>query len=122
MTINKHCSGATPEESCEKLKDAVVAFDKDDAEEFYIIVRIANFFENLGFLGRKEYIIREDALELFGTTARNYWNLFSALIKYLRYEREEPQADAWIYFEDFALGFPNKERTLAKNPSVLTKN
>ena len=84
-----------------------MAFDEADDEEFYIIVRIADFFENLGFLGRKKYIIREDALELFGDTARNYWNLFSALVKYLRTERVNPQPGAWVYFEDLALGFPN---------------
>ncbi len=112
--VNQYCSGTTPEEECQNLKEAIVTFDETDAEEFYIIVRISNFFENLGFLGRKEYIIREDALELFGAAARYYWNYFSATAQYLRFEAVKKQPDAWIYFEDFASGFPNEKERLQK--------
>ncbi len=121
MLVNKYCHGITPEESCQNLKKAVVYFDKTDMEEFYIIVRIANFFENLGFLGRKGYIIKEDSVELFGPTAKNYWNMFSSLVKYHRCEREDPQPDAWLYFEDFALGFPNKKERLRKTQALFQR-
>lgn len=121
MLVNQYCSGSTQEESCQNLKEAVVTFDENDAEEFYIIVRIANFFENLGFLGRKKYIVKEDALELFGTTAKNYWKLFSDLVKYLRHERVDKQSDAWIYFEDFASGFPNNKERLQQIQAFFRK-
>lgn len=37
MMVNKYCHGTTPEESCQNLKGAVVAFDKNDAEEFHYL-------------------------------------------------------------------------------------
>jgi len=89
----------------------LIRFDATNAEEFFVMIRIANFFENLGFLGRKKYLNKKDALELFGDTAKSYWNLFSAFVSYQREEREKKQPAAWIYFEDLAAGFTKKPNT-----------
>ena len=114
--INQYSSAPTLEEGSQKLKKVMISFEDKDAQEYFTMLRIANFFENLGFLGWKKYLKRKDALDLFGDTAENYWNLFSALVKYDKYERSDPQPNAWVYFEKLALGFP-KEKGLEKNPN-----
>jgi len=103
--IHDYSHSSNSEEAPQSLKEALKTFEETNAEEFFIMIRIANFFENLGFLGRKKYLDRKDALELFGDTAQNYWNLFSAFVSYQREEREEKQPRAWVYFEDLASRF-----------------
>lgn len=112
--INQHCCAENLHESPKKLKEAMKAYEDKDAEEYYIMLRVANFFENLGFLGYKKYLNKNDAIDLFGDTAENYWNLFSAMAKYDKCEREDRQPEAWVYFEELALGFPNKKERLLK--------
>lgn len=112
--INKHCCAPDLDACSQKLKEAMKNYEDDDAEEYYTMLRVANFFENLGFLGHKKYLKRKDAIDLFGDTATNYWNLFSAMAKYDRYEREDPQPEAWVYFEELASEFPNKKGRLHK--------
>ena len=106
--VNEYAKGSTQEEKSKTLKDTMVSLDEANAEEYLTAVRIANFFENLGFLTCKDYLTREDALELFGGAARNYWNLFSALAQYDRSERDVKRTDVWIYFEKLALEASNK--------------
>ncbi len=112
--INKHCCAPDLDACSQKLKEAMKNYEDDDAEEYYIMLRVANFFENLGFLGRKKYLKRKDAIDLFGDTVANYWNLFSAMAKYDRYEREDPQLEARVYFEELASEFSNKKGRLQK--------
>jgi hypothetical protein len=110
--INQHCGNSTMEEASQKLKESLKSWDETDAEEFYSVVRLANFFENLGYLVCNGHLGREDALELFGSTAKRYWELLFVSINYHRTERENPQPDAWIYFEYLAKGCQNKNRCL----------
>ena len=107
--INRCCRGSTPEEAPQKLKESMISFDKTDAEEYFIILRVADFFENLGFLTSKGYLNRNDALGLLGSATKNYWYLFSAWTNYERYERCNPHPNEWEYFEKLALEFPNEK-------------
>lgn len=110
--VNQYAYGSTPEEASKNLKEAMISFDEANAEEYLTMVKIANFFENLGFLACKHYLTREDALELFGGATRNYWNMFSALAKYDKSERDDKRPDVWIYFEKLALEVSKKKDAL----------
>jgi len=111
--INQYGCGSTLEEASKNLKKSLIAFEKDNTEEYYIIVRVPNFFENLGLLVCTGYLNRNDAVELFGGATKNYWRLFSAVINYDRSERDEPRPDVWVYFEKLAQGSP-KNKALGK--------
>jgi len=108
--ISQHACGKTAEETADKFKESMISLDNNNAEEYLVMVKVANFFENLGFLTcKKDYLTREDAIELFGGAARHYWNMFSALAKYDRSEREVKRPDVWIYFEKLALEVLKKQ-------------
>lgn len=107
--INQYGYGSTPEEASQNLKEAMISFDEANTEEYFIMIRVANFFENLGLLTCKNYLKPKDALELFGGAAKNYWNIFSVWANYARHKRDNPHPDAWVYFEKLALEFPKEK-------------
>ena len=110
--INKYSEGSTPEEASQNLKESIKSFLEANAREFFIMLRLANFFENLGYLTYKGYLDHKQALELFGSAAKRYWGLFLGYVNYQRNERPQTQPDAWIYFEGLVRGFPKKNKCL----------
>jgi len=110
--INQHAGGSTLEEGSHNLRESLVSLDEANAEEYFIMIRIANFFENLGFLVYKDYLNRKDALELFGSSAQRYWKLFFEFTSYRRYDGTPKQRDAWIYFESLSSIIPKENRCL----------
>ena len=110
--INQHAGELTLEEASKSLKELLVSLDKTNAEDYFIMVRIANFFENLGFLVCIGYLNHKDAYELFGASAERYWKLFSEFTNYRRYGGEPKQRDAWIYFESLGTRIPKENRCL----------
>ena len=110
--INQHNKGSTPEEASRNLTESLKSFNETDADEFFIMARIANFFENLGYLTCEGHLESKHALELFGSPAKRYWRLFSGLINFLREESDEAQPDAWVYFQYLAEGCPQQNRCL----------
>lgn len=110
--INQHAIGSTLEEASQNLKESLLSLSEANAEEYFIMVRIANFFENLGFLIYKNYLTHKEASELFGSAAQRYWNLFSEFVRYRRYDDTPKQPDAWIYFESLITIIPKENRCL----------
>ena len=110
--INQHASGSTFEEASQNLKESLVPLDEANAEEYFIMVRIANFFENLGFLVCKGYLNHKDAFELFGSSVQRYWKLFSEFAYYRRCDGTPKQQDAWIHFESLGTTIPKENRCL----------
>lgn len=110
--INKYGYGTTLEEASQNLKEAMMSFDEVNAEEYFIIVRVANFFENLGLLTHNDYLTRKEALGLFGSAARRYWRLFSDFAYYRRQYSTPKQSDAWVYFESLSMEVLKKNRCL----------
>lgn len=101
--IAKHTHGKTEEEVANNFKESMITLDKDSSEDYLTMIKVANFFEYLGFLTcKKDYLTREDALDQFGGASRYYWSIFSALAYYDRLEREPKRTDVWIYFEKLA--------------------
>ena len=110
--INQHASDSTLEKASQNLKELLVSLDETNAKEYFIMVRIANFFENLGFLVCKGYLNHKDAFELFGSSAQRYWKLFSEFAHYRRYDGTPKQQDAWIHFESLGTTIPKENRCL----------
>ena len=108
--INQHGKGSTLEEGSQNLRKSLISFDEEDAEEYFIMVRVANFFENLGYLTCKGLLHRDQALELFGGSSKRYWGLFHGFADFLRNESENKLPDTWVYFEYLALGCKKKNR------------
>ncbi len=111
-TINQYGNGSTLEEASKNLRESLIAFDKINADEFYLIVRIANFFENLGYLTFNGFLHRDDAIQLFGGPAQRYWYIFSDFVDFQRNESDKKQADAWIYYQYLVLGYKKGNRCL----------
>jgi hypothetical protein len=114
-------SNAPMEQASQKFKEAIKSFDEVDADEFYLIVRIPNFFENLGYLTCYGHLDRKHALELFGETAKRYWELLLEFVKYQRNERIPPQPNAWVYFEYLAQGCPKQNECLKTLKTPISK-
>ncbi len=110
--INQKASGSTLKEASQKLKESLVSLDKANAEEYFIMIRIANFFENLGFLVCKDYLNYNDALELFGSSVHRYWKLFSEFTRYRRDSTTLKQPEAWKHFESLSVRIPKENRYL----------
>ena len=110
--INQHASGSTLEECSQSLKELLVSLNESNAEEYFIMGRVANFFENLGFLVYKDYLNHKEALEIFGSTAQRYWKLFSEFAYYQRHNGMPEQPDAWIHFESLSTISPKENRCL----------
>jgi len=102
--INRCCEQLPLIEANAKLYKCAREWDGENSDEFYKLIRLANFFENAGFLVCGKDLDRKDILDLLGSAASKYWSLLEAVIKYQRTERVQPQPDAWEYFECLAKG------------------
>lgn len=121
MMINQYGYGSTPEEESQNLKEAIISFSEANSEEYFLMIRIANFFENLGFLVCNDYLNRKDALALFESAARRYWSLFGGFARYRRDESTPKQPDAWVYFEDLSTIGLKKNRRLKTIKTPISK-
>lgn len=77
---------------CNKLKE----YERSDPEKYFILIRVGDFFEHMGWLVDKGYI--EDSTlitELFGGAIINYYKLYG---EFVSKEREE-QPHLYKYFE-----------------------
>ena len=119
--VNQHASGSTLGEASKNLKESLVALREAKEEDYFIMVRIANFFENLGFIIFNGYLNRKDALELFGSATRRYWRLFFDFVCYCRNESIPKQLDAWVYFENLSTGVPKENRCLKTIKAPIQK-
>lgn len=114
IMINQYNKGSTPEEASRNLTESIKSFNETDAEEFFMMARIANFFENLGYLTCEGHLERKHALGLYGSPARRYWRLFYGFANYQREKTDEAQPDAWVYFQYLGTGCPQKNKCLEK--------
>lgn len=100
--INSNAKGATLKESSICLKEILIPLDEGDSPKYYDTIIIANFFESLGRLACMEYMKKDDVIEMYGSAARRYWELFSEFTQYLRFESKRNTPSAWICFECLA--------------------
>lgn len=77
---------------CNKLKE----YERSDPEKYFILIRVGDFFEHMGWLVDKGYI--EDSIlitDLFGGAIINYYKLYE---EFVSKEREE-HPHLYKYFE-----------------------
>lgn len=75
-------------EHAENLLDVMNKFASENQDEFYLMLRVPNFFETLGMLVRRGELSRETVLDLFESPLHRYYRLFLPFIK----EGREAQA------------------------------
>lgn len=67
-----------------KLKEQFLTAQKERAEDFFILTKPLDFFEDLAFLIRKHYIPMEDVRRTFGDAMVVYHDIFKECIDELR--------------------------------------
>ncbi len=106
MLVNQYYSGINDKAASKNLIKNFESFEVRNSEEFFLLVRMANFFENLGYSVCEGHLTREQAIALFGGAAKGYWRL---LEDYIRLYRIKAQPNVWVYFEYLANGCKGKK-------------
>ena len=70
----------------EALKEKLEEWDKGEQKEFFIALRVCNFFEHIGHLVVKKYLKGKDAEDLMGPSIIKYYEIFEDYIKEHRKE------------------------------------
>ena len=84
--------GLSEVEQRSKLKEQFLTAQKDRSEDFFILTKPLDFFENLALLIRKHYIPMEDASRTFGDAMVVYHDIFKGCIDELRSRPENKNA------------------------------
>ncbi len=63
-----------------KLGEAINKADSENTEDFYPLLRVADFFDALGLLVMEGFLSREMAFDLFGAAEEHYYNLYRPTI------------------------------------------
>ena len=79
----------------ERLSRTLKRLDKKNRADYYVIIRVANFFEDLAILVGEDALSLELVKNSLGGPIRHYWSLFRC---YILAAQEESPAD----FEHFA--------------------
>lgn len=82
----------------DKLTDELTLTDTQNLRDFYILVRVATFFEDVGSLAAAGLLNRDDATREFGHRAQHYFRLYEP---YIRQERNRDPLFL-IHFEELA--------------------
>lgn len=83
-----------------QLRQALRNLKKNNDKEYYILLRLPDFFEDLGLLVSSECFSRKLANELFGTAIKYHYNRYELAIKYLR--KKYKDKTIYEFFEDLA--------------------
>lgn len=59
-----------------KLKETINQGNKANSEEFFVLMRIPNFFDSVGAMVEHGDLPKKLAKELFGKPAGRYWDLY----------------------------------------------
>lgn len=80
------------------LKEMIERYDTENRKEYWLLVGIANFFEDLGTLVKKKQLNFEEVEDHFGPQIYHYYQLFKPWIEARRLER----SDLYDYFKSLA--------------------
>lgn len=106
VLINQHYSGINDEAASKNLIKAFESFEVRSSDEFFLVVRLVNFFENLGYSVCEGHLDRKQAMAIFGDAAKRYWHLVG---DYVSFYRNKTQPGVWVYFEYLAKGCTGKK-------------
>jgi len=119
--LNEYCEDISFKEAGVQIAKDVRLLDRENQDKFYIIVRLANFFENLGYLTCKGHLDKKHSLEIFGSAANKYWLLMKDIAYYKRTKPDKAQPDIWKYFEYLGKGCPKKDACLKIEVTTYAK-
>ena len=76
-----------------KLRQALEDLKKKNDKQYYVLLRLPDFFEELGLLVNKKCLHPQLAKDMFGTAIKYYYDRYKLTIKYL----QEKYQDQTIY-------------------------
>ena len=74
------------EEQRRKVTERMRTAEQENHKDYFLLTRPLDFFEELAFLVRKNYIPLEDARRTFGGPIVTYYKLFEDYVKEMRQE------------------------------------
>ncbi len=83
-----------------QLRQALGNLKKNNDKEYYILLRLPSFFEDLGLLVSSQCFSRQLANDLFGTAIKYHYNRYELAIKYLR--KKYKDENIYKFFTDLA--------------------
>ncbi len=111
-TLKIYSQEATLGEAASKLVKDFQMQDKNNTDLYYELVRLADFFESLGYLTCNGQLDEKHSLEVFGSAARKHWLVMKEVANYQRTKPDNPQGDMWKYFEYLGKGCNKKDECL----------
>lgn len=83
-----------------KLEQAVKEFKENNDEQFYMLLRLPDFFEELGLLVEYDCLNLQLAKDMFGTAIKYHYTGYKPTIEFLRSEYKDKTI--YKFFEDLA--------------------
>jgi hypothetical protein len=103
--MNRYCTGISLEDAAKAITKSLKRLDETNVKKYFVIIRPAEYFENLGFLACNGHLEGKQAIELFGDAAARYWKLYKGFAEYK--QKHDPLSKRmWVNFEYLALGCP----------------
>ncbi|MBA7673793.1 hypothetical protein ES703_81997 [subsurface metagenome] len=81
-----HASRSKLNQMGSKLWETLKAADTENTEDFYILLRVADFFDAIGLLVMEGFLSRKMAYDLFGAAEEHYYNLYRPTIDEHRFK------------------------------------
>lgn len=83
----------------DNLQEVIQKYEKENQEEYFLITKVANYFENVGVLIDRGYLPRDLVMDLFGDSAGYYYELYQ---NYITVSRQRGDTDLYEHFERLA--------------------
>ena len=83
----------------DNLQEVIGLFEQQNREEYFLLTKVAGYFEDIGSLVDRGYLKKELILDLLGDSARFYYKLYEG---YINLGREKGDTDLYEHFEHLA--------------------
>lgn len=87
-------------EHLDNLAQKTEEYEQKNEEDYFLIVKVGNFFEHLGVLVDRNYLPRKVLIELLGSSIKYYYEIFVDYIT--QYRKTKGPTNLYIYFERLA--------------------
>lgn len=81
------------------LKEAIEEYQEQNREEYFLITKVANYFEDIGSLADRGYLRKQLIDDLLGDSAEHYYKLYKP---YIITQRQKGYIDLYEHFERLA--------------------
>jgi len=83
----------------DNLREAIEEYQKQNQEEYFLLTKVANYFEDIGSLVHRGYLRKNLMMDLLGDSANYYYNLYES---YIETTRQKGDPDLYERFEQLA--------------------